>query len=167
MKLIQYGPVRTSLGAFLVAATKKGVVRVALPGERRERFLADLKRQSPGARIVPGRGAVAGAGRALAASLQGKKTPIALDVTGTAFQRSVWRALQRIPFGRTATYGEVARRVGRSRAARAVGMACNRNPVPILVPCHRVVGSHGSLGGYGGGIALKRRLLAGESRASR
>src|SRR5262245_30593292 len=167
MKLIQYGPVRTSLGAFLVAATEKGVVRVGLPGERRERFLADLKRRSPGARIVPGGGAAARAGRAPAASLRGRKTPVALDVAGTQFQRSVWRALQRIPFGRTATYGEVARRVGRSRAARAVGMACNRNPVPILVPCHRVVGSNGSLGGYGGGIALKRRLLAGESRASR
>ena len=77
---------------------------------------------------------------------------------GSEFDRAVWRALRRIPAGRVRTYGEVAREVGRPRAARAVGGACGRNPVAIVVPCHRVVASNG-LGGFGAGLDVKRRLL--------
>lgn len=79
---------------------------------------------------------------------------------GTPFQRRVWEALGSVPAGSTVTYGELARRVGRPGAARAVGSAVARNPVAIVVPCHRVVGAGGSLGGYAGGLAAKRRLLA-------
>lgn len=82
-----------------------------------------------------------------------------VEAMGTAFERQVWRELRRIPYGETATYGEIARRVGRPGAARAVGAANGRNPIPIVVPCHRVVAAGGKLGGYGGGLALKRRLL--------
>ncbi|HSW50976.1 MAG TPA: methylated-DNA--[protein]-cysteine S-methyltransferase [Bryobacteraceae bacterium] len=82
-----------------------------------------------------------------------------LDLRGTAFQRSVWRELLGIPFGQTRTYAEVARAIGSPRAVRAVGAANGANPVPIIVPCHRVVASGGGLGGYGGGVQLKRRLL--------
>ena len=84
---------------------------------------------------------------------------IPLAPVGTPFQLSVWRALSAIPYGQTATYGEIARRIGRPGASRAVGMACNRNPVAVFVPCHRVVASNGSLGGYRGGTSLKSRLL--------
>jgi methylated-DNA-[protein]-cysteine S-methyltransferase len=90
-----------------------------------------------------------------------------LDVRGTDFQRAVWDALVAIPYGRTASYGEIAARIGRPGAARAVGAANARNPVPIVVPCHRVIGADGRMVGYGGpseeGIALKRRLLAIET----
>ncbi len=87
--------------------------------------------------------------------------PLALE--GTPFQREVWRALQDIPYGTTTSYGEVARRIGRPSAVRAVGLANGRNPVSIIVPCHRVIGASGSLIGYGGGLERKRRLLALEA----
>lgn len=78
---------------------------------------------------------------------------------GTAFQRSVWDALLRIPYGQSRTYGQIARELGKPGAARAVGMACNRNPIWFVIPCHRVVGSDQALTGYAGGIALKQSLL--------
>jgi methylated-DNA-[protein]-cysteine S-methyltransferase len=82
-----------------------------------------------------------------------------LDLIGTPFQRTVWHALREIPYGETVSYGELAQRLGRPSAARAVGLANGRNPIGIIVPCHRVVGSSGDLTGYGGGLARKRHLL--------
>jgi methylated-DNA-[protein]-cysteine S-methyltransferase len=90
--------------------------------------------------------------------------PVALH--GTAFQQRVWAALQDIPFGTTTTYGELAASIGAPTASRAVGLANGRNPVSIVVPCHRVVGANGSLTGYGGGMARKRALLDLESRVA-
>src|SRR5262245_8390445 len=90
--------------------------------------------------------------------------PLSLD--GTHFQRCVWAALQSIPYGETISYGELARRIGQPSAFRAVGLANGRNPVAIVVPCHRVIGADGSLTGYGGGMDRKRFLLALEQRAS-
>jgi len=88
--------------------------------------------------------------------------PLALD--GTPFQVKVWRAVAEIPYGQTRAYGEVARRIRRPNAVRAVGAANGQNPLPIVIPCHRVIGSNGSLTGYGGGLPIKRALLALESR---
>jgi methylated-DNA-[protein]-cysteine S-methyltransferase len=90
---------------------------------------------------------------------------LALDPGGTAFQREVWRALLEIPYGETTTYGELARRIGRPGASRAVGLANGRNPISIVVPCHRVIGSSGALTGYGGGMERKRFLLDLETPA--
>lgn len=87
-----------------------------------------------------------------------------LDPSGSDFQRQVWQALRSIPYGQTRTYGQIAEQIGRRRAARAVGMANNRNPIAILIPCHRVIGSDGSMTGYAAGIAIKERLLALERR---
>ncbi len=84
---------------------------------------------------------------------------VPLSPAGTDFQRAVWQALQRIPYGETRTYGEIAEAVGRPGAARAVGTANHCNPIPIIIPCHRVVGSNGQLCGFGGGLDVKRRLL--------
>lgn len=86
-----------------------------------------------------------------------------LDPAGTDFQRSVWEALRAIPYGQTRTYGEIAAAVGRPRAVRAVGQANHVNPLPIFIPCHRVVGKNGALTGYAGGLDLKSALLALES----
>lgn len=83
-----------------------------------------------------------------------------LSPVGTPFQMEVWNALGNIPFGQTRTYGEIAAAIGRPAAARAVGMANHRNPLPILIPCHRVVGADGALTGYAGGLEMKRALLA-------
>jgi len=87
-----------------------------------------------------------------------------LDLAGTAFQLKVWQALCRIPYGTTCAYGQIAKALGQPGAARAVGLANNHNPVPIIVPCHRVIGADGSLTGYGGGLPRKRRLLDLEAR---
>lgn len=87
-----------------------------------------------------------------------------LSLHGTPFQKSVWRELLRIPYGRTVTYGELAERIGNPKACRAVGMANNRNPVVIIVPCHRVIGADGNLTGYAGGLDVKQKLLELERR---
>ncbi|MCX6551540.1 MAG: methylated-DNA--[protein]-cysteine S-methyltransferase [Acidobacteria bacterium] len=89
-----------------------------------------------------------------------------LHVKGTPFQIDVWKALMKIPYGETCAYGELAERIGRPRAVRAVGLANGRNPLPIVVPCHRVIGSTGALVGYGGGLPVKEALIALERRVS-
>jgi methylated-DNA-[protein]-cysteine S-methyltransferase len=88
-----------------------------------------------------------------------RRFSVKLDMRGTPFQLEVWRELMNVGFGRFVTYGELARRVGRPAAARAVGSACGANPVPVIVPCHRVLASGRRLGGFGCGLELKRRLL--------
>ena len=86
-----------------------------------------------------------------------------LDLSGgTEFQQAVWRELRKISLGKTKSYGEIAQAIGKARAVRAVGGACGANPIPVLVPCHRVLAAHGKIGGFGGGLDWKRRLLARE-----
>ncbi|MGO9244764.1 MAG: methylated-DNA--[protein]-cysteine S-methyltransferase [Verrucomicrobiia bacterium] len=85
---------------------------------------------------------------------------VPLDLsTGTTFQQSVWRALRTIPRGETRSYGWVAQQIGKPRSSRAVGVACGANPIPVVVPCHRVIAGDGSIGGFGGGLPMKQRLL--------
>lgn len=95
----------------------------------------------------------------------GFDVPVALQ--GTEFQTAVWKALMDIPYGQTRTYGQIAAAIGRPKASRAVGMANNRNPVSIIVPCHRVIGASGKLVGYGGGLGVKEQLLALEREAGK
>ncbi|GIJ79491.1 methylated-DNA-[protein]-cysteine S-methyltransferase [Micromonospora phaseoli] len=98
----------------------------------------------------------------LRAYFAGELTDFGLPVTvprGSEFERAVWREMTLIPYGETLTYGEVARRVGDPGAARAVGVACNRNPIPVVVPCHRIIGAGGKLVGFGGGLDRKVKLL--------
>jgi methylated-DNA-[protein]-cysteine S-methyltransferase len=92
----------------------------------------------------------------------GSLTRFSLDyfLTGTLFQQRVWRELAKVPYGTTISYGELARRTGNARAARAVGMANAKNPLPIVIPCHRVIGKNGTLTGFGGGLDVKQKLLA-------
>lgn len=91
------------------------------------------------------------------------KIPLAPD--GTPFQKQVWEALQRIPYGETRSYKEIAEAVGNPKACRAVGMANNKNPIPIIIPCHRVIGSNGSMVGYAGGLTIKTQLLSLEQKS--
>ena len=93
-----------------------------------------------------------------------KKFDIPINPQGTEFQRSVWDALLKIPYGKTRSYKQVAQMIGNPKACRAVGMANNKNPIWILIPCHRVIGTDGTLTGYGGGIEMKKRLLGIEKR---
>ncbi|HKK98879.1 MAG TPA: methylated-DNA--[protein]-cysteine S-methyltransferase [Desulfotignum sp.] len=104
----------------------------------------------------------------LAAYFQGKLTQFSLETApeGTEFQRRVWQALKKIPYGTTISYGELARRIGNPKASRAVGMANAKNPIPIVIPCHRVIGKNGRLVGFGGGLDIKEKLLALEQQAA-
>jgi methylated-DNA-[protein]-cysteine S-methyltransferase len=95
-----------------------------------------------------------------------KEFDIPLLMVGTDFQKRVWKALMRVPYGATSTYGQIAKNIGSPRAVRAVGNACGANPISIIVPCHRIIGSDGALVGYGGGLSVKRRLLQLEQRVT-
>lgn len=153
---LQMYRVITALGAFGVGFSDKGLARVILPGHRRLQAPELTGQQGAAGRTVS---------RALKAYALGKREPgapaVALDLSvGTAFQQDVWRALTEIPLGQVRTYGQIAALVGRRGAARAVGGACGTNPAPVFVPCHRVIAAGGRLGGFGGGLPLKRRLLA-------
>jgi AraC family transcriptional regulator of adaptative response/methylated-DNA-[protein]-cysteine methyltransferase len=163
---IGFVTVRCALGWLLVGATEKGVCAVKL-GDTREVLEADLRREFSSARISPRRHVQSAWVEALVHRLEGdgRELTLPLDVRGTAFQWRVWRALQQIPAGETRSYSEVALELGAPAAVRAVANACARNPVCLVVPCHRVTAKNGATGGYRWGVARKERLLAQEAQA--
>jgi AraC family transcriptional regulator of adaptative response/methylated-DNA-[protein]-cysteine methyltransferase len=147
------------LGEMLIAATSKGICRLTFDDSE-----ASLVRQFPNATIVKDEGGmrtlVEGALIAIEKPAAAPELPI--DVAGTAFQEAVWRELRKIPLGETRSYADIAAAIGQPKAVRAVGTANGDNHVAVLIPCHRVIRSDGSLGGYAGGLDRKRRLLAAE-----
>lgn len=160
---IRYALSDSSLGRLMVGLTHAGVCFIAF-GRGDADLLGDLSRRFPRAEIVP---AEDDDGRLVAAVVAlvddpAHASPVPLDVRGTAFQQRVWHALTRIAPGETVTYGELARRIGKPSAVRAVAQACGANPVAVAVPCHRVIGADGTLTGYRWGVELKRELLARE-----
>lgn len=165
---VVYAIVDSPLGRILVAATKAGVCFVSL-GDDDERLVAALQQEFPAAQsIIRDDERVAPSLRALIAYLEGE-TPhvdLPLDVRATAFQRRVWQELIAIPYGETRTYSDIAARIGLPRGQRAVARACATNPVPMIVPCHRVVRQDGALGGYRWGLKRKRALLDREAGAT-
>ena len=161
--ILSYGVHPTPFGDCLLAASEGRICWLSFLGDGRvERALTELRRAWPQARLVEDQETTRGlAQRAFLPPSQGDAPPPLL-VKGTAFQIEVWKALLSIPFGQVVSYGDVARMVGRPRAARAVGQAVGANPIAYLVPCHRVIRGSGDLGGYGGGVAKKRAMLAWE-----
>jgi methylated-DNA-[protein]-cysteine S-methyltransferase len=152
---MRWAVVGSPIGELSVAADAAGVCAV--------RFRPDADRTRP---AVWPQGVLAEAVAQLVAWFDGRRTEfdLPLSVTGgTAFDRAVWAEIARIPYGQMRTYGEVAAALGDGGAARAVGVACNRNPLPLVVPCHRVVGAGGRLVGFGGGLPRKRWLLEHEA----
>jgi len=152
------------LGPLLVAATSKGICRLTFDEDE-----SALRLRFPNADIRPDDGTIAewveGALAAISTPATARELPI--DVRGTAFQEAVWRELRRIPLGETRSYADIAMAVGQPGAVRAVGTANGSNPVAVLVPCHRVIRSDGSLGGYAGGLDRKRKLLEAEGANER
>jgi AraC family transcriptional regulator of adaptative response/methylated-DNA-[protein]-cysteine methyltransferase len=153
-----------SLGSVLVAATGTGVCAILL-GDEPDDLVRNLQDRFPKARLV---GGDAGFERLVArvvglVEAPGVAIELPLDVRGTAFQQRVWQALRKIPAGSTASYAEIARRIGMPKAVRAVAHACGANPVAIAIPCHRVVRHDGALSGYRWGVERKRALLAREA----
>ncbi len=163
-KSIAVGEMKTPLGTIGIAVGPKGLLRIDLPGKRpagRRRPPApgyeDLPVEAEDARVAEVK-------RQLGEYFAGRRRRFALplDPAGTEFDRTVWRQVGKVGYAEVATYGDVARAIGRPAAFRAVGAANGRNPLPIVVPCHRIVGSGGRLTGYGGGLGLKARLLRSE-----
>jgi methylated-DNA-[protein]-cysteine S-methyltransferase len=150
-----YDLIDSPVGTLLVAATEHGVSRISYGTD------LDAVATAVGPRVLRVPSALDAARRQLAEYFAGERQDFTLDLDLRAapFQEAVLLELARVPFGEVATYGELARRIGRPRAARAVGGALNRNPIPIVLPCHRVVGAAGSLVGYVGGVDRKRLLL--------
>ncbi len=156
---IHWAVVPTSLGPMLVAATDKGVCRLSF-NEGREA----LEERFPAADLVEGDAGFAALLDQVVAAVEvpGDHAHIPLDVKGTAFQEAIWRELRRIPLGETRSYAELAAAAGKPKAVRAAGSANGANNVAVLIPCHRVIRTDGSLGGYAYGLEIKRRLLAKE-----
>ena len=152
------------LGKLLVAGTERGISAVCI-GESETMLRRELAREYPRAQISDDDGALRAWVQQIIEHLRGKlpHLDLPLDVRATAFQWAVWRELMKIPRGATASYSEVARKLGRPKAQRAVARACATNPAALVVPCHRVVRSDGALGGYRWGIARKRKLLEREA----
>jgi methylated-DNA-[protein]-cysteine S-methyltransferase len=153
--MMNYTYMESPIGPLLLAGDEAGLRRIGFPN----------KQESTGAwreDASPFRDAV----RQLKAYFAGelREFDLLLRMDGTPFQMSVWRNLRDIPYGETISYGELARRVGNPKASRAVGLANGANPIPIVVPCHRVIGSNGKLTGFGGGLNTKETLLALERK---
>ena len=158
--MVDYTLAPTSLGEALVAWSGKGICWLAL-GDDAGALERGLMRRFPATCRVPMASELA-ARALLAIERADGPAGLPLDLRGTPFQVEVWTSLQRIPRGSVISYAELARRVGRPHAYRAVAQACGANPVGVLVPCHRVIASDGSLGGFGFGVARKRELLRRE-----
>ncbi len=157
---VAYDVVDTPIGKLLVAATPRGLCRISYDGEP-ERYVEGLSR-TLGTRVLRSPRPVDPVRRQLDEYFERRRETFDLDVDlrlAVGFSRRVLDELALVPYGEVTTYGELARRVEHPRAARAVGTVMNRNPIPIVLPCHRVVGANGSLTGYGGGLDRKETLL--------
>jgi O-6-methylguanine DNA methyltransferase len=166
---ISYGIFDSPLGRALAAATGRGLCMLGL-GDDDAALEAELRADYPQAALLRDDAAIVSTAAALTDYLEGRGpcAELPLDAPGTPFQQRVWSALQAIPYGETRTYGQIAEALGMGRgAARAVGAACGANPVSLVIPCHRAVGSDGKLHGFRWSIERKRRLLELERRSGR
>ncbi len=158
---LYYTTFKSPVGEILATRTEKGLNFIAFPKSRWQRFLAAL-RKDKNVDLRRDEKKFSSVKKALKSYFSGKRVSFRdrLDLTGaTAFQKRVWQATDKIPAGQTKSYGWLARQVGGKNKARAAGAACGANPVPIILPCHRVIREDGSLGGYGAGLSFKRKLL--------
>jgi AraC family transcriptional regulator, regulatory protein of adaptative response / methylated-DNA-[protein]-cysteine methyltransferase len=164
---IRFTTVKTAIGWALVAATGRGICMTAL-GDEKAPLEAELRRRFPAALIWPADDKLRHWAERIVQFVTdpAEQLDLPLDIRGTAFQARVWRALQRVPPGKTATYSEIAAALGQPRAVRAVAAACAANKLALLVPCHRIVRRDGDLAGYRWGIERKRALLAAEDAAT-
>jgi methylated-DNA-[protein]-cysteine S-methyltransferase len=160
--VVAYGELPSRIGVLRVAATEKGVCKIALGTETAESVMAWLGRYiHPEALAEEESAAVTQAIQQITEYLDGRRRAfeLPLDVRGTDFQRTVWAAVAAVPYGQTRSYADIAVIIGKPSATRAVGAANGANPLPLVIPCHRLVGKDGSLTGYGGGLDVKRLLL--------
>ncbi len=158
MEKIFYSFMETQFGTLLLASTEKGMKRIMLSGSNQ---LNQLRQEFGKNQLRENKNFNENAAEQLRQYFQGKRKQFSLplDLEGTDFQKQVLWAVQEVLYGTTQSYKEIAQKIGNPRAVRAVGNANRTNPLPIIIPCHRIIGSDGSMTGYGGGIDLKRKLL--------
>lgn len=161
---IHYGITDSPLGNLIAASTEKGVCFVMMDDNKKS-LVKELGKRFPKAELIDG-------GKSYEATLMqvvdmihrpAVVRPLELDVQGTAFQKSVWNALQKVPVGKTATYRDIAKSIRKPKAVRAVAQACGANNIAIVIPCHRIIKSDGSISGYRWGVHRKKELLEREA----
>ncbi len=164
MTILYTAELDSPIGRLRLASTEQGLSYIELPHASGRGLLGWRQRHAPEATLRESFAHNRTNAAQLREYLEGKRVDfdLVLDLRGTDFQRSVWQEVASIPHGETRSYADVARGVGRPRATRAVGAANGANPIPLVIPCHRVIGSRGQLQGYAGGTSLKARLLAME-----
>ncbi|HLA51290.1 MAG TPA: methylated-DNA--[protein]-cysteine S-methyltransferase [Thermodesulfobacteriota bacterium] len=169
MSNIYYTSFSTSIGRTYLAATEKGICKVSLGYKNEKEFVRELRSLDSEVRtIVKSDLHLTGIKNDILKYLSGEAVSFrrhALAIDGTDFQKKVWAVLSHIPYGRVLTYKQVAEKIGAPNAFRAVGSACGANELPIIIPCHWVVASKGGLGGFSGGLKLKRFLLRLEGQS--
>ena len=160
--IVIVGAVKTPAGMYQAACTRAGLGRLSFPTHDASECLAWARRWVPQAQIHTSGPPLEDLAQQLVAYFEGRLRvfELPIDLRGTPFQVRVWREVLSVGYGEVRTYAEIAAAIGKPRAFRAVGAANGANPIPIIVPCHRLIGSNGSLIKYGGGLDIKRRLLA-------
>lgn len=164
---MEYFVFNTDEGWMAILGSARGLVSIALPRSSAEAAIDSLCGETEQATLSPER--FSGLAKRLQDYFNGKKVsfPDELDMSSaTPFQQKVWQAAKSIEYGKTASYGWLAKKIGKPGAARAVGQAMSRNPLPIIVPCHRVISSNGNLGGFSDGLEMKKRLLQIEAASN-
>lgn len=160
--MIAYTTMDSAVGRLLIASSDRGLLRIAFLQNGVGEVIPRLEKAYPDETLVEDLATNRDALDQLQEYFQGHRRVFTLPLAlrGTEFQRSVWEAVAGVPYGETRSYGYIARKLGKPRACRAVGGANGANPVPIVIPCHRIIGSDGSMTGFGGGIPIKENLLA-------
>jgi len=167
---LRYGQIPTPVGPVHYVVSSKGALAITTPGQSLDEVKAVLKRRGYYFEdCQPDKTDLHHVGSELKEYLSGTRVEFTfpLDLEGTEFQLQVWGALQEMPYGKTCGYGDIARRINNPKAARAVGQANHRTPLPLVIPCHRVCGHDGGLTGFAGGLTCKQYLLDLEQRATR
>ena len=161
MSIIHYTNLITPVGILLIASSEKGLVRIIFTTEEDPDPFSTLLNEFADTDLIESREFNEDACRQLEEYFNETRSEfdLPLDLHGTDFQKAVWNSVAEVPYGQTRTYGQIAEDIGNPGSIRAVGAANGANPVPIVIPCHRIIGADGSLTGYGGGIEIKRKLL--------
>ncbi len=161
-----WNKLQTSWGEMLIIANAKGIIRITLPNDSVSKVLNGFCKDRDTILTHRETLLISRAKKQICEFLDGTRTEFHLELSlqGTDFQKKVWNALRKIPYGNTRCYQDIAKAIGSPKAMRAVGLANNKNPLPIVIPCHRVIGKNGDLVGFGGGLAMKKKLLKLESK---
>jgi O-6-methylguanine DNA methyltransferase len=161
LETLFYTTFKTPINSLLILSSEKGLVKIMFIDTKDSLPLRSLKNEYPGTTFVEDKSKNQDTTNQLKEYFTGTRKifSLPLDIRGTPFQKQVWAEVAKVSYGRTCSYGEIASRIGKPGAGRAVGMANHNNPLPIVIPCHRIVGADGSLTGYGAGIHIKEKLL--------